>query len=143
VDDFAAITPTAANKFAGALTVLSGIFSTILSLQALSLEVRGPYVVSIPLFGALGVGGVFAGVGLLRLRGPATVASAGIAFATSFAALVWFVVTLLHGLLVLLPLLLTPLSGSAGIFAMTCLKQAKLADEARSRLRAEGLDSGL
>ena len=142
-DDFSAITPTGSAKLAGGLTVVSGIFSTIMALQGL-LAVHGGYLLSVPIFGLLGLGGVSCGVGLLRMRGVATLAAAGFALAIGLVSFAWFFVMLFGlGALVLLPLLLTPLSGCAAIFALTCLKQARLADAARSRLRAQGLDSGL
>lgn len=143
-DDILAITPTPKVKVAAACTAIAGVLSLVLCLQAGAvLQVRGPYQAVAPVFGVLGVLGLVAGHRLSRMKNGAAWLGVGVSGAIGLAALAWFVLAILGGVLILLALVLLPLSSVAVLAAVGSSAAIQRAERARARLRSEGLDSGL
>lgn len=143
-DDIFAITPTPRVKAAAGICILSGVFSFILALQSgVILQVRGIYQAVTPLFVLLGAGAILAGYRLARMRPGAAWFAVAAAAGVGLASLGWFIVAALSGVVLYLALLLAPLAGGAVLAATGCTLALERAAQARQRLRAEGLDSGL
>lgn len=144
LDDVAAVTPTFGVKVSGACSMLAGVLSSVLALQAGAvLQVRGAFQLAVVLFAVCGLGAVISGFRLTRLLGGSALLTSGFACMTFVSALAWFVVALLNGVLILLALPILPIAGAATITAFANRELVTRADAARSRLRAQGLDLGL
>ncbi len=144
LDDVAAVTPPTTVKVSGACSMLAGVLTLVLAVQAGAvLQVRGAYQLAVVLFAVCGLGAIVSGFRLTRLLGGSALLTTGFACMTLLSALAWFVVALMNGVLVLLALPIVPVAGAAAITAFTSRALVERADAARSRLRAQGLDLGL
>jgi hypothetical protein len=92
---------------------------------------------------AVGMGGAVLGFYLTRGRGRAAVSGTVLAGVSFFLLAAWVGFSLYNGLLSLLAISLLPLSLLAGTFCALSISWARRADQARERLRAQGLDPGL
>jgi fatty acid desaturase len=91
----------------------------------------------------LGALGIFAGARCAAMRGIGARLSAAVGGLLAVFGLAWFVIAFVGGVLILLALVLVPIAGVAAGFALSNLDVTRRADEARQRLRAQGLDAGL
>ena len=143
--DLEAITVPASAKFGGGALLLLGVLTLVLCLQTVLVVARydSLTVPIISLMFALGAACAVLGFRITRGSGKATLTGtvfAGIDFVLTAA---WFVFGIFHNLFSLLALLLLPIAVTALLFSALSIGWARRADEARERLRAQGLDSGL
>jgi hypothetical protein len=76
------------------------------------------------------------------MRGRAALVGTFVAAATFVGSATWFVFAMLNGLFTLLGLMIPGLALLATALVATSISRSKRADEARERLRAQGLDIG-
>ncbi len=131
-------------KVAGGILVLTGVFTVLIGLQIWGLlTVVGPIKLVAPLAVALGASAVVLGAGVARARLAAASIGLGLAPVIALFGLVWFSFALLNGVLSMISLAVLPLAGVSTILIATSRARVKRVEEARQRLRAEGLDAGL
>jgi hypothetical protein len=131
-------------KVAGGIFVLTGVFTVLIGLQIWGvLTVVGPISLVAPVAVALGTGAVVLGAGVARARLVAASIGLGLSPVIAVFALVWFSFALLNGVLSMISLAVLPLAGLSTILIATSRPRVKRVEEARQRLRAEGLDAGL
>ena len=141
--DMVAIKATSGAKAGGGVMAGAGVLSLVLAFQGfVILGLRGVYQLSEPVFLLLGALGVFAGARLAAMRGVGALLTTIVGGLTCVTALGWFVVTLTHGLFLVLPMFLAPLGALAALLGVLNLAKTRDADIARSRLREQGLDAG-
>jgi hypothetical protein len=141
--DIAAIKATGLAKVGAAFMAGAGVLSLVLALQGFAvLRLRNGYELSEPVFALLGGLGIFAAARLAAMRRQGALLSGAIGGVITFASLVWFVVTMLHGVFLILPLALVPISGIAAGLGIANLRDTNRADDARARLKVQGLDAG-
>jgi hypothetical protein len=139
----AAIKATGTAKAAGAFMAGAGVLSLVLALQAaIVLMVRGPYQLVEVLFTLLGLVGVFAGAKLAGMRSLGAWLSIVTGALLALSSLGWFLLAMSRGVFVVPALFLVPLAAVASGLAAANLDATGRADDARSRLRAQGLDAG-
>jgi hypothetical protein len=143
--DLEAIVVPPSAKFGGGALLLLGVLTLVLCLQ--TVLVVGRYnSLTIPIIFimfALGVICSVLGFQITRGSGKAAQVGTGVAGLTFVLAGAWFVFGILHNLVSLLALLLMPIAVTALLFSALSIGWARRADQARERLRAQGLDSGL
>jgi hypothetical protein len=143
-DDMLAIKATPAVKAGAAFMAGAGVLGLVLALQgAAVLGLRGIYQLTELVFGLLGALGIYAGARFSAMRGVGARLSAVVGGLLAVLGLAWFVIAFVGGVLILLALVLVPVGGVAAGFALSNLEATRRADQARSRLRAQGLDAGL
>jgi hypothetical protein len=143
LDDVAAITPTLAVKVAGGSAILSGALCLVIALQStVILQVQGVFQAGSALFLAVGVVAIISGYRLTRMRGGAATLTSAVGCAVLVLALGWFVLALTRGVLIVLALPMLPVAAVSAITSFTSRASVALADAARKRLRAQGLDVG-
>jgi hypothetical protein len=141
--DLAAIKPTSAAKVGAAFMAGAGVLGLVIALQgAVVLGLRGAYQLSELLFGVLGALGVFAGARLSSMRGQGALLTAIVGALLALSGLVWFALALRGGVFILLAIVIAPVAGVAAGLGVANLAATRRADEARGRLRAQGLDAG-
>ena len=144
VDDIAVIIPSRTVKVAAALTMLSGVVTLGLAVQASTLlNPIGVYRLSPLVFAALGLGALVSGARVSRMRAGSAHWSVALAALMALAGLTWFVLALKSGVLLVMALALAPLAIVAIVASLLSLALVERATAARKRLRAQGLDSGL
>ena len=131
-------------KVAGGIFVLTGVFTVLIGLQIWGLlTVTGPIKLVAPIALALGVGAVVLGAGVARARLTSAAIGVVLAPVIGLFALVWAAFALLNGVLSMISLAVLPLAVVSTLLIATSLARVRLVDEARQRLRAQGLDAGL
>ena len=143
--DFEAIVVPASAKFGGGALLLLGVLTLVLGLQTVLVVARydSLTVPIISLMFALGVACAALGFRITRGSGKAALMGTVIAGVTLLLAGAWFVFGVFHNLFSMLALMLMPIAVTALLFSGLSIGWARRADEARERLRAQGLDSGL
>jgi asparagine N-glycosylation enzyme membrane subunit Stt3 len=142
--DFLAITVPSSVKVGGGTLLLLGVLTLVLCLQT-SLVVRFNAVstpIVLLMFG-IGLAAALLGFYLTRGSGKAAVSGTVLAGVSFFLIAGWVGFSLHIGLLSLLAISLLPLSLLAATFCALSVSWARRADQARERLRAQGLDLGL
>lgn len=141
--DLAAIAVPSSIRVAGAITIGTGVCAGVNGLQLLMLT-RG--AAALNFVGAVALllagGCVFAGWGVVRGRFTAALAALGASGFAGLGGMAWIAYALLHGMISLTALALMPLSGVSIFLVALALKDIKKIEEARGRLRAQGLDGG-
>ena len=141
--DFEALKPTPLTKSAGALLTAGGVFTLLLGVQSAGVWIwRGPAMVAIPLMFVLGGANAVCGIALLRLRGFGAAVGGASGSLTALLALGWAVYGVMHGLFSPLSWMIVPLNALGGFLALSAIQRVRTADQARERLRAQGLESG-
>jgi hypothetical protein len=131
-------------KVAGGIFVLTGVFTALIGLQIWGvLTVVGPIKLVAPVALALGVGAMVLGAGVARARLVSASIGLGLAPVIGLFALVWAVFALLNGVLSMVSLAVLPLAGLSTLLIATSRARVKRVEEARQRLREQGLDAGL
>jgi hypothetical protein len=132
-------------KFGGGSLLLLGALTLVLCLQTV-LVVRRYEALLVAIIGImflLGAISMVLGFQLTRGSGKAAVLGTGLAGVTFVFSGAWFVFAFVHNVVSLLALLLLPIALMALTFSAMSIAWARRADEARERLRAQGLDPGL
>jgi hypothetical protein len=142
--DLEAIVIPSSVKLAGGLLIGAGLCAALTGLQALLFfRLAGPLQLAGPLWLILGGGCVFFGWGVVRGRASAALAGLVVGGITCLVALAWIGLALMNGVLSFISLANLPLSGLGTGLIAAGFKQVKAIDQARERLRAQGLDAGL
>ena len=142
--DLHAITVPSSVKASGVSMLALGVLTLVLCLQT-SLAVR-LNAISTPIVLFMFVDGLTCALlGFYLTRGSGRAAVSGTVFAglTFLLLVIWVGFSLFNGLLSLLSLSLLPLSLLAATLCALSISWARRADQARERLRAQGLDLGL
>jgi|GEM_PF-1986193 len=142
--DLQAVTVPSSVKIGGGTLLLWGVLTLVLCLQtALAVRFDALTTPIVLLMFALGLSGVLLGFQLTRGSGKAAVSGVVLSAVSFFLFAAWVAFSLYNGLLSLLALALLPLSLLAATFCGLSVSWARRADQARERLRAQGLDLGL
>jgi hypothetical protein len=142
-DDLDALVIPSSVKLAGGILMGAGACAGIVGLQALGLRTTGLYQLVGPVALMLSGGCVFSGWGVVRGRARSALFGLGVGAATGLFALVWAVLAFLNGLISPISLAVLPLSVVGTLLVWLARKDVRKIDEARERLRAQGLDAGL
>jgi hypothetical protein len=130
-------------KFAGGLLMGAGIAIGVTGLQVLLFFIMpGTYQLVGPAAMMLAGGCVFFGWGALRARLQAAKLGLALAATTFVFACGWIMLAFTHGMISFPTLAVVPLSSLAYVILRRELPQIRKIDEARERLRAQGLDAG-
>jgi hypothetical protein len=130
-------------KLAGGLLIGAGVAVGVTGLQVLMFFVMpGAYQLVGPIAMMLSGGCVFFGWGTVRARLAAAKLGLVIGAVTFILALGWIMLAVMHGTLSFITLAVVPLSSVAYVVLRRELPQIKRIDDARERLRAQGLDAG-
>jgi hypothetical protein len=141
--DLETIAVPAGVKFAGGLLIGAGVAVGVTGLQVLLFFVMpGAYQLVGPLAMVLSGGCVSFGWGTVRARLPAAKVGLAVAAATFVFACAWIVLAFLNGTIVFATLAVVPLSSVAYVVLRREMPQIRKIDDARERLRAQGLDAG-
>jgi hypothetical protein len=131
-------------KLAGGIFATTGVFTCIIGLQIWGLlTVTGLLQLVAPLALILGIGDVVLGAGVARARLRSVSLGLGFAIVTALFALAWSVFALLNGVLSLISFAVLPFAGVSALLIITSRARVRVIDEARQRLRTQGLDAGL
>lgn len=142
-EDLQAIAPTTIAKVGGGAQMFVGLFGLVLALQTTSIvRFRGLQQLILPtmVLGAV----VLLGTGWKTLKGRGTAAFVG-AFVGAFYGLLglaWLVYSFANALFSLVALFIGPASIAAAILSALAISAGRKADDARERLRAQGMDVG-
>lgn len=142
-EDLATIVPTTLAKAGGGAQMFIGLFGLVLALQTSSIvRFRGLQQLILPtmILGALAL----LGLGWKTLKGRGTAAFVG-AFVAAFYGLLglaWLVYSFSNALFSLVALFLGPASIVAAVLSALAISAGRRADDARDRLRAQGMDVG-
>jgi hypothetical protein len=142
-DDLDALVIPSSVKLAGGMLMGAGACMGIVGLQALGLRTTGFFSLVGPFALMLSGGCVFAGWGVVRGRARAARFGLGLGAVTALFAFAWVVLAFLNGVISPISMLAIPLSVTAATLIAVGLKAVRKIDEARERLRAQGLDAGL
>ncbi|HVR21633.1 MAG TPA: hypothetical protein VMS65_18085 [Polyangiaceae bacterium] len=142
-DDLEALVIPSSVKLAGAMLMGTGACIGVVGLQALGLGTTGLLSLVGPLGVMLSGGCMYSGFGVVRGRARFAQAGLGLGAVTALFALTWAVFAFLNGVLLPMSLLAVPLSITATTLVAVGMKAVKKIDEARERLRTQGLDAGL
>jgi hypothetical protein len=143
-DDLETLVIPSSVKLAGAMLIGAGITVGIVGLNlVLGFRTRGIFSLVGPVALILSGGCVFFGWGIVRARAKAALIGLVLAVVTGLFAAGWVVLALMSGLLSPISLLVPPLAATAAFLIAIASKRVRLIDEARERLRAQGLDAGL
>jgi hypothetical protein len=130
-------------KLAGGLLVGAGVAVGVTGLQVLLFFVMpGWYQLVGPAAMMLSGGCVFFGWGAVRARLPAARLALVLAAATFLFACGWIMLAFKHGMISFPTLAVVPLASVGYVVLRRELPQIKKIEEARERLRAQGLDTG-
>jgi len=143
MDDFEALRLPGTAKVAGRVGLLTGVFECVLAAQTVAL-LRG--VLQLPVAGtlfALGVVIVYAGARVSRGSGKGAIAAVVAASFSTAVTCAWFLYTIVNGVVSPLAFFVMMLSIVTIATSAVALPKLRKIDEARARLRAEGLDAGL
>jgi hypothetical protein len=141
--DIALIKATGLAKAGAACMAGAGVLGLVMALQGVAvLRLRGGYRLSEPVFLVLGLLGIYAATKLAGMRRQGALLATVIGCLLALVSLVWFVITITHGVFLILPLALTPIAATAGALGIANLGDTSRADSARTRLKAQGLDAG-
>lgn len=143
VDDLEALVIPSSVKIAGGCLMGAGVCVGIVGLQALGLQLIGTYALVGPIALVLSGGCVFSGWGVVRGRALAAQCGVVLGAVTGLFALVWVVLAFRGGLISPISLAVLPLSFLATLLIAKGMKDVRRIDEARARLRAQGLDAGM
>jgi asparagine N-glycosylation enzyme membrane subunit Stt3 len=142
--DLLAVTVPSSVKIGGGTLLLWGVLTLVLCLQtALAVRFNAITTPIVLLMFALGLTGALLGFHLTRGSGKAAVAGVVLSGVSFFLFAAWVAFSFSNGLLSLLAIALLPLSLLAATFCGLSVSWARRADQARERLRAQGLDLGL
>jgi hypothetical protein len=141
--DLLAIAVPSSVRVAGGVTIGAGVCALVNGLQLLLfLLLPGMLRIVGGVALALGVACIASGWGVVRGRFGAAICAVGAASVTALGGAAWIVYALFHGMVSLTALALLSLS-AVSIFVVTlALKDIKRIEDARARLRAQGLDGG-
>jgi hypothetical protein len=142
-DDLEAIVIPSSVKIAGGVLAGAGICVGITGLQAMLLGPTGWFRFVGPVALILSGGCVFSGAGVVRGRARPALYGLILGAVTALFAFSWVMVAFMHGIVSLISFAVLPLSIVATLLLSLGLKQIRRIDEARERLRAQGLDAGL
>jgi len=142
-DDLEALVIPSSVKLAGGMLMGAGACMGIVGLQALALRTTGLFSLVGPIALMLSGGCVFAGWGVVRGRARSALFGLGLGGVTALFALAWVVVAFLNGVITPISMLAIPLAITATTLIAVGLKAVRRVDEARERLRTQGLDAGL
>jgi hypothetical protein len=130
-------------KLAGGLLIGAGVAVGVTGLQVMLFFVMpGAYQLVGPLAMMLSGGCVFFGWGTVRARLPAAKLGLAVGAATFVFACGWIILAFTHGTISFVALAVVPLSSVSYVVLRRELPQIRRVDEARQRLRAQGLDAG-
>ena len=142
-EDLVTIVPTTIAKAGGGSQMFVGLFGLVLALQTSSIvQFRGLQQLILPtmvLFALLLLG---TGWKTLKGRGSAAFVGAILAAFYGLLGLVWLVYSFSNALFSLVALFLGPASLVAAILTALAVGAGRRADDARERLRAQGMDVG-
>jgi hypothetical protein len=142
--DLDAVVVPGSLKIAGGVLVLTGVLTAMVGLQVLVMFVtQGPIRLVIPLALSIGGGCVYFGTGVARARPGALVAGMVLAAVAGLLCTSWFGFVLYNGALAPVALAVLPLAILSLLLMGLGLPHARRVENARVRLRAEGLDAGL
>ena len=142
-EDLDALVIPSSVKLAGGILIGAGVCIGISGLQAMMLQTSGVYRLVGPVAVMLSGGCVFTGWGVVRGRARPAMFGVGLGAVTGLFALTWVVLAFMHGVISLISIAVLPLSTVATMLTARGLKEVRRIDEARERLRAQGLDAGL
>ena len=142
-EDLDALTISSSVKLAGGTLIGAGVCVGIVGLQMLGFQTTGLFSFVGPVALILSGGCVFSGWGVVRGRARSADLGIVLGLVTGLFALAWFVLAFLSGLVSPVSLAVLPLAFMATLLIWRRLKDIKKIDEARERLRAQGLDAGL
>jgi hypothetical protein len=142
-EDLDALTIPSSVKLAGGILIGAGVCVAIVGLQMLGFTTTGIFSLVGPVALILSGGCVFSGWGVVRGRARSADFGIVLGLATGLFALAWFVLAFSNGLFSPVSLAVLPLAFMATMLIWRRLKDIKKIDEARGRLRAQGLDAGL
>lgn len=142
--DLQAVTVPSSVKVGGGTLLLWGVLTLVLCLQT-ALAVRFTAITTpiVSLMFTLGLAATLLGYYLTRGSGKAAIFGVVLTGVSFFLLAGWVAFSLYNGLLSLLAIALLPLSLLAATFCGLSVSWARRADQARERLRAQGLDLGL
>jgi hypothetical protein len=141
--DLEAIAIPSGVKLAGGLLIGAGVAVGVTGLQVLLFFVMpGAYQLVGPIAMMLSGGCVFFGGGTLRARSSAARLGLALAAATFLFACTWIMLAFMHGTISFTTLAVVPLASVAYVVLRRELPLIQKIDEARERLRAQGLDAG-
>lgn len=141
--DLEAVAVPAGVKLAGGLLIGAGVAVGVTGLQVLLFFVMpGAYQLVGPVAMVLSGGCVFFGGGTVRARLPAAKLGLALAAATFLFACTWITLAFMHGTISFPALAVVPLASVAYVVLRRELPLIRKIDEARERLRAQGLDAG-
>lgn len=130
-------------KLAGGLLIGAGVAAGVTGLQVLLFFVmRGAYQLVGPLAMMLSGGCVFFGWGVVRARLAAAKLASALSAATFVFACSWVILAFLNGTISFVAVAVVPLSSLAYVILRKEMPAIRKIDEARERLRAQGLDAG-
>jgi hypothetical protein len=142
--DLAVIAPTRQTALAGGVGIGVGAFTTLLAVQTSSVwRMEGLALVATLLLFVFGPGAIFLGWNLRKVRGWAALGAAVLSGVASLAIALWSVYALLSGFLSLLSFAMIPGHAIVCVLAWGRVRPTRVADSARARLAAQGLDGGL
>lgn len=141
--DLEALAIPAGVKLAGGLLVGAGVAMGITGIQLMLFFIMpGAYQLVGPVAMMLSGGCVFFGWGTVRARLAAAKLGLAIGAATFVFACAWIVLAGLHGTISFMAVAVVPLSSVAFVVLRREMAAIRKIDEARERLRAQGLDAG-
>jgi hypothetical protein len=141
--DLDALAIPAGVKLAGGLLMGAGVAVGVTGLQVLLFFVMpGAYQLVGPLAMVLSGGCVSFGWGTVRARLAAAKVGLVLGAATFVFACTWIVLAFFHGTISFVALAVVPLASVSFVVLRRELPQIRKVDEARERLRAQGLDLG-
>jgi hypothetical protein len=141
--DLEALTIPPSVKLAGGLLIGAGVAVGITGLQLmLVFMLRGAYQFVGPLAVMLSGGCVFFGWGTVRARLPAAKLGLVVGASTFVFAFGWIILAFMHGTISFIALAVVPLSSVSYVVLRRELAKIRQIDDARKRLRAQGLDAG-
>jgi hypothetical protein len=142
-EDLDALTISSSVKLAGGTLIGAGVCVGIAGVQLLGMPTGGFVSLVGPVELVLSGGCVFSGWGVVRGRARSADFGIVLGLVTGLFALTWFVFAVMNGFFSPVTLAVLPLAFMATLLIWRRLKDVKKIDEARERLRAQGLDAGL
>jgi hypothetical protein len=141
--DLEALVIPAPVKLAGGLLIGAGVAVGITGLQVMLFFVmRGAYQLVGPLAMMLSGGCVFFGAGVVRARLAAARLGLALGAVTFVFACGWIMLAFVNGTISFIALAVVPLSSVSYVVLRKEMPQIRRIDQARERLRAQGLDAG-
>ncbi len=142
-EDLAASQPSPLVRVAGGACMLTGLFTALQAVQLWGFVLIGAVKLIPLLMLAFGVGAIFVGFHVARLRGWAAASATGLCGFIVLAQSAWVFYGLAHGFVSLVGFALPPAALAAAVLCGLAVPASFRADLARRRLAEDGLSTGM